>query len=80
MPSGFDANAFRGKLLAETNVAIGGGLSRLSGKVFRIDHLGDLNEPMLLGCLATVEMQLKRQGVPHGAGGVDAAIEYLAGN
>ncbi len=80
MPSGFDANAFRGKLLAETNVAIGGGLSRLSGKVFRIGHLGDLNEPMLLGCLATVEMQLKRQGVPHGAGGVDAAIEYLAGN
>lgn len=79
MPTGFDANAFRGKLLSETNVALGGGLSRLNGTVFRIGHLGDLNEPMLLGCIATVEMQFKRQGIPHGVGGIDAAVEYLAG-
>ncbi|WP_281684829.1 pyridoxal-phosphate-dependent aminotransferase family protein [Thalassobaculum salexigens] len=78
MPDGFDADAFRGKVLAESNVALGGGLSRLSGKVIRIGHLGDLNEPMILGCLATVEMQLKRQGIPHGEGGVDAAVKYLA--
>lgn len=80
MPGGFDANAFRGRLLSESNVALGGGLARLSGKVFRIGHLGDLNEPMILGCLAAVEMQLKRQGIPHGAGGVDAAVAYLADN
>ncbi|MEQ8395050.1 aminotransferase class V-fold PLP-dependent enzyme [Thalassobaculum sp.] len=79
MPDGFDANVFRGKLLSETNVALGGGLSKLNGKVFRIGHLGDLNEPMILGCLASVELQLKRQGIPHGVGGVDAAVEYLAG-
>lgn len=78
MPDGFDADAFRGKALSETNLALGGGLARLSGKVFRIGHLGDLNEPMMLGCLATVEMQLKRQGIPHGEGGIDAAVAYLA--
>lgn len=78
MPDGFDADAFRGKALSESNVALGGGLGRLSGKIFRIGHLGDLNEPMLLGTLATVEMQLKRQGIPHGEGGVDAAVAYLA--
>ena len=78
MPDGFDADAFRGKVLSESNVALGGGLSRLSGKVFRIGHLGDLNEPMILGCLATVEMQLKRQGIPHGEGGVASAVSYLA--
>ena len=60
------------------NVALGGGLARLQGSVFRIGHLGDLNEPMILGCLSTIEMQLKRQGIPHGSGGVDAAIESLA--
>jgi alanine-glyoxylate transaminase / serine-glyoxylate transaminase / serine-pyruvate transaminase len=69
---------FRGQVLTETNVALGGGLARLAGSVFRIGHLGDLNEPMILGCLATVEMQLKRQGIPHGEGGVAAAIAYLA--
>ena len=78
MPDGFDANVFRGQLLSESNVALGGGLSRLSGKVFRIGHLGDLNEPMMLGCLAAVDMHLKRQGIPHGAGAVDAAVAYLA--
>lgn len=78
MPDGFDADVFRGQVLTETNVALGGGLARLAGSVFRIGHLGDLNEPMILGCLATVEMQLKRQGIPHGEGGVAAAIAYLA--
>ncbi len=80
MPDGFDADTFRGKVLKESNVALGGGLARLRGTVFRIGHLGDLNDPMLLGSLATVEMQLKRQGIPHGAGGVDAAVSYLAGS
>ena len=40
--------------------------------------MGDLNEPMVLGTLASVEMALRVQGVPHTSGGVDAAIEYLA--
>jgi alanine-glyoxylate transaminase/serine-glyoxylate transaminase/serine-pyruvate transaminase len=56
---------------------LGGGLDRLKGRVFRIGHLGDLNEPMLLGTIAAVEMALELCGVPHGTGGVDAAMAYL---
>ena len=77
MPDGFDAEAVR-RTAMRFNVSLGGGLSRLSGKVFRIGHLGDLNEPMVLGTLASVEMALRIQGVPHTAGGVDAAMAYLA--
>ena len=47
--------------------------------MFRIGHLGDLNEPMILGTLAAVEMSLGLAGVPHGRGGVAAAMEALAG-
>jgi alanine-glyoxylate transaminase/serine-glyoxylate transaminase/serine-pyruvate transaminase len=78
MPDGMDANVFRAQVHRESRVALGGGLGKLDGQVFRIGHLGDLNEPMLLGTLATLEMQLRRQGIPHGAGGVDAAMAYLA--
>jgi alanine-glyoxylate transaminase / serine-glyoxylate transaminase / serine-pyruvate transaminase len=48
------------------------------GKVFRIRHLGDLNEPMLLGCLATTELAMKTAGVPFAPGGVDTVIKSLA--
>ena len=50
------------------NLSLGGGLGPLMGKVFRIGHLGDLNEPMLLGCLATTELAMKTAGVPFAAG------------
>ena len=63
---------------ATFNLSLGGGLGPLMGKVFRIGHLGDLNEPMLLGCLATTELAMKTAGVPFAPGGVDAAIESLA--
>jgi alanine-glyoxylate transaminase/serine-glyoxylate transaminase/serine-pyruvate transaminase len=78
MPEGHDAEAVRKTALERFNVSLGGGLGKLGGKVFRIGHLGDLNEPMILGSLATVEMCLKINQVPHGAGGVAAAMEYLA--
>ena len=55
------------------------GSDRLRGKVFRIGHLGDLNEPMVLGSIAAVEMALDLAGVPHGRGAVQAAMEYLTG-
>ena len=58
-------------------VSLGGGLDRLSGIVFRIGHMGDLNEPMILGALGGVEATLQTLGVPHGRGGVSAAIDYL---
>ena len=78
MPEGHDAEALRRTALERFNVSLGGGLSRLSGQVFRIGHLGDLNEPMVLGTLGAVEMSLRANGVPHGRGGVDAAMDYLA--
>jgi alanine-glyoxylate transaminase/serine-glyoxylate transaminase/serine-pyruvate transaminase len=79
MPEGFDAEAVRRTARHRFNVSLGGGLGDLGGKIFRIGHLGDLNEPMLLGALAAVEMALRIEGIPHGRGGVDAAMAFLAG-
>ncbi len=77
MPEGCDADAVRQIALDRFNVSLGGGLDRLKGRVFRIGHLGDLNEPMLIGAIAAVEMALEAAGVPHGKGGVNAAMAYL---
>ena len=78
MPEGHNAEDVRKIALGTFNVSLGGGLGRLGGKVFRIGHLGDLNEPMILGTLATVEASMRVAGVPHTPGGVTAAIDYLA--
>jgi alanine-glyoxylate transaminase / serine-glyoxylate transaminase / serine-pyruvate transaminase len=78
MPEGHTSDAMRKIALDRFNLSLGGGLGPLTGKVFRIGHLGDLNEPMLLGCLATTELAMKVAGVPFSAGGVDAAIKSLA--
>lgn len=80
MPEGFNAEDLRKTCFERFNVSLGGGLGPLGGKVFRIGHLGDLNEPMILGTLAAVEMGLQICGVPHAKGGVDAAMAYLAGD
>jgi alanine-glyoxylate transaminase / serine-glyoxylate transaminase / serine-pyruvate transaminase len=78
LPEGHDADRLRQIALDRFNVSLGGGLDRLRGRVFRIGHLGDLNEPMLLGAIAAVEMALELSGTPHGKGGINAAMEYLA--
>ncbi|MGC8468658.1 MAG: pyridoxal-phosphate-dependent aminotransferase family protein [Acetobacteraceae bacterium] len=75
---GVDAEAVRTVALERFNVGLGSGLGRLNGRVFRIGHLGDLNEPMVLGTLGAVEMALGLAGVPHARGGVAAAMEWLA--
>ena len=80
LPEGHDAEAMRALCLERFNVSLGGGLGKLRGRVFRIGHMGDMNEPMLLGALAAVEMSLGLSGVPHGKGGVNAAMAYLAAN
>jgi alanine-glyoxylate transaminase/serine-glyoxylate transaminase/serine-pyruvate transaminase len=77
LPDGYDAEKLR-RRVATMNVALGAGLARLNGKVFRIGHLGDLNEPMILGTLAATEIGLRLEGIPHAPGGVDAAMAYLA--
>jgi alanine-glyoxylate transaminase / serine-glyoxylate transaminase / serine-pyruvate transaminase len=77
LPEGCDAERTRQVCLDKFNVSLGGGLDRLRGRIVRIGHLGDLNEPMILGAIAAVEMALELTGVPHGRGGVQAAMDYL---
>ena len=76
-PAGFDANRVVARALDSYGVSFGTGLGEVAGKVFRIGHLGDLNEPMLLGALTAVEMALRINNVPHGRGGVEAAMDFL---
>jgi alanine-glyoxylate transaminase/serine-glyoxylate transaminase/serine-pyruvate transaminase len=78
MPEGHSEIAFRKVVLERFNLSLGSGLTKLRDKVFRIGHLGDFNDLMLLGTLAGVEMGLALAGVPHKKGGVAAAMEYLA--
>jgi alanine-glyoxylate transaminase / serine-glyoxylate transaminase / serine-pyruvate transaminase len=78
MPAGHDADALRKLILERFDLSLGTGLARLKGKVFRIGHLGDLNDLMLIGTLAGVEMGLGLAGVPHEKGGLAAAVEHLA--
>ena len=62
----------------ELNVSLGTGLGQMADKAFRIAHMGDCNEPMVLGALGAVETALKICSVPHTPGGVTAAVESLA--
>ena len=78
LPESVNADAFRKLLLDRFNVSTGGGLGVLSGRVFRIGHMGDLNEAMILGTLGAVELAMQIHGLPHAKGGVAAAIESLA--
>ncbi|MGB8339549.1 MAG: aminotransferase class V-fold PLP-dependent enzyme [Burkholderiales bacterium] len=59
------------------NLALGAGLSKLAGKAFRIGHLGDLNELMLMGAIAGAEMAMLDVGIKVTSGsGVGAASDY----
>lgn len=75
--AGVDPEAIRTLARERFQVAIAGGLGPLNGRVFRIGHLGDMNPPMILGCLAGVEAALRVQGVACGGGALDAAIQRL---
>ncbi|MCH8925271.1 MAG: aminotransferase class V-fold PLP-dependent enzyme [Proteobacteria bacterium] len=59
-------------------VVLGIGIGDSSGKAFRIAHMGHINAPMILGTLGAVEIGLGALGIPHGKGGVQAAIDWLA--
>ena len=78
MPAGFDSDDFIRHANTRLDMSLGMGLGAVRGKVFRIGHLGSLNELELLGGLAGVEMMLKEFGVPVRLGaGLAAAQEYL---
>jgi alanine-glyoxylate transaminase/serine-glyoxylate transaminase/serine-pyruvate transaminase len=78
VPEGHNADHLRELALEHYNMSLGTGLNKLSGKVFRIGHLGDTNELTILGALAGVEMALGLAKIPHRKGGVQAAMDYIA--
>jgi alanine-glyoxylate transaminase/serine-glyoxylate transaminase/serine-pyruvate transaminase len=61
----------------QCGVVLGVGIGDLSGKAFRIAHMGHVNAPMVFGVLGAVEMALTALNIPHGQGGVQAAVDYL---
>ena len=78
MPDGYNADHLRRTILESLDMSLGTGLGRLSGKVFRIGHLGSFNDLMLAGTLSGVEIGLSLAGVPHHRGGIVAALRSLA--
>jgi alanine-glyoxylate transaminase/serine-glyoxylate transaminase/serine-pyruvate transaminase len=80
LPEGHSADALRAIILEKCNMSLGNGLGILKDRVFRIGHLGDFGDLQLIGTLGGVEIGLRAAGVPHKAGGVQAAVDYLAGN
>jgi alanine-glyoxylate transaminase/serine-glyoxylate transaminase/serine-pyruvate transaminase len=74
---GIDPEALRAVARERFQVAIAGGLGPLHGRVFRIGHLGDMNEAMILGCLAGVQAAMQVQNIAYGRHGVEAAIASL---
>jgi alanine-glyoxylate transaminase/serine-glyoxylate transaminase/serine-pyruvate transaminase len=78
MPEGHNADKLREIILENFDMSLGTGLARLAGRVFRIGHLGHLNDLMLAGALSGVEMGLRLAQVPHKTGGITAALESLA--
>ncbi len=78
MPEACDGDELRRLTADRLNLSLGAGLGRLAGKAFRIGHLGDFNELMLMGTLCGVEMGLSLAGVPFRKGGVAAALDSLS--
>ena len=76
--NGYDIDRFRTTCRERFNVSIATGLGKTMGKAFRIGHMGHINEPMIIGALAGVEATLSICEIPHEAGGVDAAVRFLA--
>ncbi|MEX2519224.1 MAG: aminotransferase class V-fold PLP-dependent enzyme [Paracoccaceae bacterium] len=78
MPDEKGADALRQIILDGFDMSLGTGLNKVADKVFRIGHLGDFNDLMLMGTLCGVEMGMRRAGVDFEAGGAQAAMDYLA--
>ncbi|MGO9233422.1 MAG: pyridoxal-phosphate-dependent aminotransferase family protein [Methylocella sp.] len=77
MADGRDPLPLQEYCTTKCGVVLGAGFGRMKGKAFRIAHMGHINAPMVLGTLGVIEMGLNALHVPHGKGGVQAAIEWL---
>lgn len=77
VPEGYNAAQVIERAYKRYNLSLGAGLSKVAGKVFRIGHLGDLNELMLMGAIAGAEMAMLDTGIAVEPGsGVAAASAY----
>ena len=77
MADGHDPEALHAYCKQKCGVVLGVGIGELSGRAFRIAHMGHVNAPMILGTLGVIEVGLSALGIPHGKGGTQAAIEWL---
>ena len=79
LPEGIDGAKVVRHASLQYQTALGAGLNKVAGKVFRIGHLGSLNEVMVCGALSAAEMTMLDCGVKLKAGsGVGAAIAYFS--
>lgn len=77
LPPGVDGAAVIARAFTRYNLALGAGLAQVAGKLFRIGHLGDCNELMLMAALAGAEMAMQDCGVRVAAGsGIAAAAQF----
>lgn len=75
---GVEPDRLRRCCQSEFAISLGGGLGELQGRALRIGHLGDVNATTILGVLAGIEAAMRRCGVAHGRGGLDAALDWIA--
>ncbi len=80
MNNGHDPAALQNYCKNKCGVVLGTGIGALSGKAFRIAHMGHINAPMVLGTLGVVAMGLDALRIPHGSGAIEAAIKLLSDN
>jgi len=77
VPDGFDGARVTEVVLESSNIALGAGLGRLAGRVFRIGHLGYLNDAWLCGVIGGVAAGLRRAGIAVPRSGVDEALAAM---
>jgi len=77
MSNGHDPAVLQRYCKDKCGVVLGTGIGDLSGQAFRIAHMGHVNAPMLLGTLGVIEIALNALKIPHGKGGLEAAVAYL---
>jgi len=80
LTNGYDPKLLRAYCDTKCGVVLGHGIGKLNGKAFRIAHMGHVNAPMVLGTLGVIERALGALRIPHGRGGVQAAVEWLSEN
>jgi alanine-glyoxylate transaminase / serine-glyoxylate transaminase / serine-pyruvate transaminase len=80
LTDGCDSNLLRSYCETKCGVVLGRGIGKMNGKAFRIAHMGHVNAPMVLGTLGVIEQALGALHIPHGKGGVQAAVEWLSEN